>query len=148
MRYVLGFMFSPDGKRVALLTKKPGSPQENKLNGIGGKVEPAKDESLVAAQVREFREETGVETSWAFWREVGTFQGEGYEVTVFSGRVQTPELPELVSPPDGEPVGWHATDMVQYLALRGAPEVASNLAWLLPLALDPNVAGASVRLHD
>ena len=57
--YVLGFAFTTDG-RVALIQKKRPAWQAGRLNGIGGKVEGT--EHSAAAMVREFREETGVDT--------------------------------------------------------------------------------------
>ncbi len=57
VEYVLGFMFSPDEKKVLLIWKNRPSWQAGKLNGIGGKVNPG--ETPLEAMEREFIEETG-----------------------------------------------------------------------------------------
>lgn len=59
--YVLGFAFSRDGKNVILIEKLRPEWQKGKLNGVGGKVEP-EDISPLHAMIREFKEETGVDT--------------------------------------------------------------------------------------
>lgn len=60
--YVLGFAFSRDGEEVVLIIKQKPDWQKGKLNGIGGKIEP-EDESPLHAMIREFKEETGVDTT-------------------------------------------------------------------------------------
>ncbi len=47
-----------------------------KLNGVGGKVEF--HETARGAMLREFREETGVDTYGLKWREFGLMEGPGY----------------------------------------------------------------------
>ena len=39
IKYVTGFLFSPDKQSVVLITKNRPKWQENKLNGVGGKIE-------------------------------------------------------------------------------------------------------------
>lgn len=56
--YVLGFMFTEDGKGVVLIQKKKPAWQHGRWNGIGGKIEER--ETPEKAIVREFEEETGV----------------------------------------------------------------------------------------
>jgi 8-oxo-dGTP diphosphatase len=56
--YVLGFLFSEDKTHVGLVLKDHPDWQKGKLNGIGGKIEPA--ETAHKAMIREFEEETGV----------------------------------------------------------------------------------------
>ncbi|XPP93699.1 NUDIX domain-containing protein (plasmid) [Photobacterium leiognathi subsp. mandapamensis] len=53
IKYVTGFMLSPDYKQVALITKNKPSWQTNKLNGIGGKIESGETPS--EAMARELR---------------------------------------------------------------------------------------------
>jgi len=75
-RYVLGFMFSPDLWQVLLIRKEKPSWQAGLLNGIGGKIEPG--EMPLAAMVREFREETGLDTDpcdWHAFGRMGTIDG-------------------------------------------------------------------------
>lgn len=79
--YVLGFAFTPDG-RVALIQKRRPAWQAGRLNGVGGKVEST--EHSAAAMVREFREETGVDTPEKAWQFRGRMYGENWSVFVFT----------------------------------------------------------------
>ena len=66
MRYVVGFMFDPEYKKVVLIYKTTGPERVlNKWNGVGGKIENG--ESEAAAMVREFQEEAGVKTEEHDW---------------------------------------------------------------------------------
>ena len=63
MRYVVGLLFSDNLDYVLLIEKKRPTWQAGKLNGVGGKA--GQDEGLLAAMMREFKEETGVHVdSW------------------------------------------------------------------------------------
>ena len=57
----LGFVMSPDGRRVLLVhrNKRPDDAHRGKYNGLGGKLE--RDEDVVACIRREIREESGLE---------------------------------------------------------------------------------------
>src|SRR5438105_3396708 len=57
----LGYVLSPDGRRVLLVhrNKRPGDAHLGKYNGLGGKVEAGED--VVACLCREVREEAGIE---------------------------------------------------------------------------------------
>ena len=79
--YVLGFAFTTDG-RVALIQKKRPAWQAGRLNGIGGKVEGT--EHSAAAMVREFREETGVDTPEKAWQFRGRVYCENWSVFVYT----------------------------------------------------------------
>ena len=74
-RMVLGFCFSDDKKSVVLIRKNRPVWQEGRFNGVGGKVEEG--ESDLDAMIREFREETGVETFAFDWRPFCSFGGLG-----------------------------------------------------------------------
>ncbi len=57
----LGYVISPDGKRVLLIhrTGRPGDHHIGKYNGLGGKLDRGED--VVAGLRREIREEAGLE---------------------------------------------------------------------------------------
>jgi len=57
----LGYVFSPDGKRVLLIHRqgRAGDQHLGKYNGLGGKLEAGED--VVACMRREIREEAGIE---------------------------------------------------------------------------------------
>src|SRR5260370_28235079 len=73
--YVNGFLFDNNGAHVALIKKVhfPANVDwtKNPWNGVGGKIE--RNETAIEAMVREFREETGVQTNlddWQYFAEV------------------------------------------------------------------------------
>ncbi|WP_052554023.1 NUDIX hydrolase [Gemmata sp. SH-PL17] len=57
----LGYVFSPDGRRVLMIHRnaRPDDAHLGKYNGLGGKLEPGED--VVAGMKREIREEAGIE---------------------------------------------------------------------------------------
>lgn len=57
----LGYVFSPDGKRVLLIHRhgRDGDLHAGKYNGLGGKLEPGED--VMTCMRREIREEAGIE---------------------------------------------------------------------------------------
>ena len=57
----LGYVFSPDGRRVLLVhrNRRPDDAHFGKYNGLGGKLEAGED--VVACLRREVREESGLE---------------------------------------------------------------------------------------
>ena len=57
----LGYVFSPDGRRVLMVHRnaRPGDAHLGKYNGLGGKLEPGED--VVAGLRRELREEAEIE---------------------------------------------------------------------------------------
>jgi len=66
MRYVVGFIFSPELQAVTLVEKNRPAWQAGLLNGIGGKIEPF--EFAVDAVAREVREECGLNIPWDEWK--------------------------------------------------------------------------------
>jgi len=75
--YVLGFAFSRNAKEIVLIEKQKPEWQKGKMNGIGGKIED-EDVNKIHSMIREFREETGVDTSPEQWNEFGcmTFEND------------------------------------------------------------------------
>lgn len=56
-KYVVGFMFSEDSSKVALIRKNRPEWQKGLLNGIGGHCESS-DKNNQDTMIREFEEET------------------------------------------------------------------------------------------
>lgn len=85
-RYTVGYLFSPDGRRVVLVEKDHPEAQKGKLNGVGGKCEDGPEglESYDGCMVREFREETGVDVPAEKWLEFGRMQGSDWECALFT----------------------------------------------------------------
>ena len=126
--YVVGFAFSQDGRQVVLLRKNRPDWQAGKLNGVGGKLEAG--ETALAAMVREFVEETGVETQEADWREYAMMQlDQGGKVFFFKyfDHLVTEQVQSLTD----EEVGVYRTE---WAALEG--QAIGNLRWLITAALD------------
>ena len=72
----LGYVMSPDGKKVLLIHRnsRAGDLHLGKYNGLGGKLEP--DEDIVAGIKREIREEAGIECEEILLR--GTISWPGF----------------------------------------------------------------------
>jgi 8-oxo-dGTP diphosphatase len=132
--YVLGFRFrgAPMARQVALLVKTKPTWQAGKLNGIGGKVEET-DATTYDAMVREFREETGVDTEAKDWRQFGCLHHDGNDVYLFAS-----EGDANVQTMTAEPVSWYMVSLLQLLP------VMPNLLWMVPMALDQSKVTAEI----
>ncbi|MBX9623510.1 MAG: 8-oxo-dGTP diphosphatase [Gemmataceae bacterium] len=130
----LGYVFSPDGRRVLLVhrTARPGDAHLGKYNGLGGKLHP--DEDVVAGLRREVREEAGIEcqavklagtVSWPGFGKGGEdWFGFIFRVDRFAG---TP----FAASPEG-PLEWVAVDRVLSLPLWEGDR------YFLPMVFDPD----------
>ncbi len=126
--YVLAFLFTPDARGVVLVRKTRPAWQAGRINALGGKLHPG--ESAAAAASREVEEEAGVHVPPDAWREVAVWRDPVYRMHVLAalhaaaGRARTAEDQEV------------------FLAdVRDLPsETIENLRWLIPLALDRDVA--------
>lgn len=125
-RYVLGFMFSEDRKKVALIRKKRPEWQAGKLNGIGGHIEF--NETPLETMIREFKEETGKDTTKEDWDYVCTMLNNEFECFVF--RTFVPDFIGVRTITDED-------ISIISLPIIISPRV-SNLDWLIALCLDVN----------
>jgi len=124
-RYVVGFLF--DGDRVLLIRKERPAWQAGRLNGVGGHIEEG--ESPHEAMTREFREEAGLETDeWVGYARL--HRPGDYEVFFFVARRKEGEE---VSQKTEEGLEWHVASSLP-------DDVIPNLKWLVPMALDEDVA--------
>jgi 8-oxo-dGTP diphosphatase len=73
----LGYLLSPDGRRVLLVhrNRRPGDAHFGKYNGLGGKLDPGED--VVACLRREVREEAGLECDAVVLRGTVSWPGFG-----------------------------------------------------------------------
>jgi 8-oxo-dGTP diphosphatase len=128
----LGYVFSPDGKRLLMIHRnaRPGDLHLGKYNGLGGKLDPGED--IVCGLRREVREEAGIECeelelagtiSWpGFGRSGEDWFGFIFRVLRFSG-----------SPFDSNPEGkleWVEKERVSSLPLWDGDQ------FFLPLVLE------------
>jgi 8-oxo-dGTP diphosphatase len=130
--YTNGFLFSADLMQVALIEKLKPAWQAGLLNAIGGHVE--EDESPLRCQIREFKEEAGVEIR--AWTHFCALINPGkWQVDFFHARGDY-ELTSMTK----EQVSW-----IPVSSLPFAP-VIPNLRWLIPMALQNDVQLASVYI--
>lgn len=129
--YAVGFYFNRDMSEVVLIRKKKPKWQEGKLNGVGGKVEAG--ETFIQAMVREFKEETGLQTRETEWSLAIEQRGEDYVLAVFHGISSTLELP-FIETQEEEQVSWFR---VQSLPERS--DLIHNIPWYVFLAFDQQV---------
>lgn len=127
LTYVVGFMFSADHSQLALIRKSKPEWQAGKLNGIGGKVDPGED--ATAAMVREFFEESGVETTPRQWHHFLELNGgDEFQVDCF---VTSGDLLALKSTEE-EQIEISFTAALHPLR----QDVVENLPWIVGLAID------------
>ncbi len=138
--YCLGFAFGEVqvGRRlttqVALIRKARPDWQAGKLNGIGGHVE--EDELPRFAMVREFEEETGCKTEPCVWDEFSKMNLPRAEVYCY--RAFGIDLMSLETKTDEEVLRVDVEDLHNVHCIP-------NISWLLPLAMDREVALSMVR---
>lgn len=124
MDYVVGFAFTHDD-HVALIRKKRPEWQKGLLNGVGGKIE--KGEMAHEAMVREFKEETGIDTTlgqWVWFEELE--DGRGELVSFFYTDIT---WGDLATEHD------HDEPLVICRADKLPEDIMPNLKWLVPSAL-------------
>ena len=128
-KMVVGFMFC--GPRVLLVQKNTPQWQNGLWNGVGGECEPT--ETPIDAMVREFYEETEIQTLPGDWRLFCTEFGPGYCVHFFKMNWHdSRRMPAVPSHNDAaEPLSWFFKT-----SGGGNPQVVGNLHWLIPLARD------------
>lgn len=129
--YVVGFLFSEDGKRVALIEKQKPDWQLGKLNGIGGKIE-SYDQSPFDAMAREFLEEAGL--ALMSWRPYCQLQFRGGVIHFFK---TTGDVDACKTNEDEKVIVVNVAD------IHALPTIP-NLRWLIPMALDKDNVTATV----
>lgn len=131
-RYTVGFMFSdPDPSHVVLIKKQRPPWQRSKLNGVGGMIHVGKEQARTA-MVREFFEETGVETYHSDWEMFLTLDHAEWTVHFFRG-FRERELLDGVKPTGDEYPSVYSVDAILG-AYKG--DLVDNLPWVIPMALD------------
>jgi 8-oxo-dGTP diphosphatase len=127
-KYVLGFMFRSPATSVVLIRKNKPEWQKGLLNGVGGHVEEG--ETSLQAMVREFEEETGVDTKDCDWRHYATMQGKDWNCDCF--RAFDFDAWDRAKTVTDERVGKYSPIGVEIMSC------VSNIPWLIALALDGN----------
>ncbi|HSU92085.1 MAG TPA: NUDIX domain-containing protein [Gemmatimonadaceae bacterium] len=124
--FVLALLYSVDRRHVVLMRRTRPAWQAGRVNALGGRLQPG--ESAAAAARREVREECGVDV--AEWREVLVWDDAEYMMHVMRGVSEQALEARTIE------------DQEVFLAdVRALPDnVIDNLRWLVPLALDADVA--------
>lgn len=135
IEYSLGFLFSKDYRTVALIKKNKPDWQKGLFNGIGGKKESG--ETMLECMVREFKEETGMLfTNWEPFLDIGN---DRFLVSCYKGIYEN--LRELESMTDEK----IQVENVAIMLAVGYKEMIPNLRWILPFALDSEVAFSKIN---
>jgi 8-oxo-dGTP diphosphatase len=126
--YVLALLFTADRGRVVLIHKTRPAWQAGRVNVLGGKVAPG--ESAAAAARREVREEAGVDVPEDAWREFLVWHDPVYRMHALRAFHDAAERAHT------------AEDQEVFRAATGdlPSALIDNLRWLIPLALDRDVA--------
>lgn len=129
--YVAGFMFSKDERNVLVIEKQTPEWQRGLFNAIGGKLEAG--ETSLDAMIREFKEETGLETQDLPWCHFATiYISTVAKVDFFfvrSDRLYQAQTMEA--------------EKVTCISINALPpNTMHNLHWLIPMALDKKLSFA------
>jgi 8-oxo-dGTP diphosphatase len=124
--YVHALLFTADAREVVLVRKTRPAWQAGRVNALGGKLQSG--EALLDAARREVREEAGVDVEC--WEEFLVWDDPEYR------------LRAVRAFDDAARAARKAEDQEVFLAnVHGLPlEVVDNLRWIIPLALDRDVA--------
>lgn len=124
--YVLALLFTADAREVVLVRKTRPAWQEGRVNALGGKMHP--HEAVSDAARREVREEAGIDVGG--WEEFLVWHDPEYR------------LRAVRAFDDAARRARTAEDQEVFLARVDAlpPNVIDNLRWIIPLALDRDVA--------
>lgn len=139
-KYVLGFLFSHGGEKVALIKKNKEDWQKGLLNGIGGKIE--ENESTGSAMFREFKEETGVELLDIQIAHFGIMKGKNWQVELFKMFSDDLLWKVKTNSDEGEVAIYNTMEVTGYMT---GPNRISNLNWLIPMALELNLKNVSAE---
>ncbi|HKT09815.1 MAG TPA: NUDIX domain-containing protein [Gemmatimonadaceae bacterium] len=124
--YVLALLFTADREQIVLVEKTRPAWQAGRVNALGGKLEPG--ERAEDAARREVREEAGVEV--ADWHPVLVWHDAQYTMHV-------------VRAFDDAALHAHTAEdqrVFRVPVTELPPNVIDNVRWLVPLALDREVA--------
>lgn len=150
-RYVAGFLFNSGCTHVALVEKQKPDWQKGRLNAIGGKIERIwveqgihshdEPEAPVVAMVREFVEETGLQTLNDDWTEfcILTNRDYDFEVHFFYYVMGVHDIAKRLKTTTDEKI---LVEPIRYNRRRIA-----NLEWLVPMAISAYMGENSAKLH-
>ena len=128
----LGYILSPDGRRVLLVhrNKRANDAHRGKYNGLGGKLEPGED--VVACFRREAREESGLECEQLQLRGTISWPGFGKQGEDWFGFIF------LVERYSGEPWTENAEGVLEWIEIERVLDLPlwEGDRYFLPLVFD------------
>lgn len=133
-QFVVGFMVNAAGAMLMIEKQRPEW-QKGKVNGVGGKVELL--ETPHSAMVREFKEETGLDTVAQAWNRKLVVSGPNFDLHVFAARGDF-----------GKAFSTTDEKLVVVDPSAPLPPVLASTRWLIPLVLDPAVRGPAIVAYD
>lgn len=141
MKYVAGFVFDDEQRKVLLIRKLKPAWQKGLLNGIGGKIED--NEKPHDAMAREFEEECGVKTSPVQWRHYLNLVFEKKDIDVFFFEMTNGDVFKKARTMEEEKV-----ERIPVSGIHLRPQMLAGLRWQIVLALDKQCKVATVRNGD
>lgn len=142
--YCCGFMFSKETREVALIEKKKPDWMARKLNGIGGKVQ--NNETPAAAMVREFREETGLDTLESMWIPSSLLWCQGGAIFFFSATIPSVLFQDIDSIEE-EQVVFKSLDPGHPCFYQDYPRM-NNLDMLIAIARDTTIRKPTLLIDN
>lgn len=139
---VVGFAFSDDLRVVLLIRKRRPASQAGKLNGVGGKLEPG--ESFMDAMVREFREESGIDTCPADWTHFASLDAPRWGIAFFKAIIPLDTLERAAAAP---PLTHESLELHSLVGLR-EQDTMRNLRWMVPFCLDTSPYELPIMLRE
>jgi 8-oxo-dGTP diphosphatase len=149
--YVLGFAFSKDKNHIVLIEKQKPNWQKDMFNGVGGKVETF-DKKPIYAMIREFKEETGVDTNITHWGQMFAkmvFNDDvmGGKAVVYCYRMSNDIIFDCKTM-ETEKIHILSTEQTSFLgydSIIGKP-CLKNLQVLIPMAADEDFIGCTLNI--
>jgi 8-oxo-dGTP diphosphatase len=133
--YTVGFAFNPSRSHFIAIDKLRGPKGVvGRINGVGGHVEPGEEPH--DTQVREFLEETGVQTEAKDWYMFALLVGADFEVYVYRTVLTAEQFAACKSMTDECVCALSSTDL--------HPRAVRNLPFLIPAALMADEPGSDL----
>lgn len=134
-KYVVGFAFDFSFENLLVITKNRPAFMAGKKNGPGGSVEA--NETPLMAMIREFKEETGIDTSASDWKMYlihrGPWAGDNngthnFEIYFFVASIGLARLS------DGRTMETEVVS-IDHVATLDYDKTVPNLRWHLPMGI-------------
>lgn len=138
--YVVGFCFDSKKEKVILIHKKRPDWQKNKFNGVGGKIEFGENE--IECMIREFKEETGVETKEKDWKQFVELSGDYFSLHCFMC-INDDYFENATTTTDEEIEKFNVVDIYHL----NRDYLISNVPWMIQLCMDEDLGRMEVGVR-